>query len=236
MERHQSVLLPCLRMQGERNPLIDWLLIEILQHLSAERISDCILLVEVLQCGREDIDRITFFDSPVGQLLLLFSLWEDTVFGDIGTVSICRLGVFRHGGHCCVPSRHRQVRQQADPTWPRQRKNKEPTVLIRQTSSIASYISIGSLLLFLREFRDVVPVLLETVSDFIGNLRSSQFQQGIVVECPILCLLVFAPELLAFYSENLHSNTSWCGDVVGHCGVQGFSISEEVPDDNYSWR
>lgn len=88
------------------------------------------------------------------------------------------------------------------------------TVLAGQPSAIGRYICINALRLLFRELGDIVPVLLQAVRDLVCGLGIAQLQDRVVVEGPILSLLVLAPDLLAFDSEDLDSDTAWCGDVV----------------------
>jgi hypothetical protein len=88
------------------------------------------------------------------------------------------------------------------------------TVLAGQSSAIGRYIGINTLRLLFSELRDVIPVLLQAVRDLVRGLGITQLQDRVVVEGPILSLLVLAPDLLAFDSEDLDSDAAWRGDVV----------------------
>jgi hypothetical protein len=88
------------------------------------------------------------------------------------------------------------------------------TMLARQSSAISCYISIDTLRLLLGKLWDVVPVLLQAIRDLVRGLGITQLQDRVVVECPILSLLVLAPNLLSFDSKNLDSDSARRGNVV----------------------
>lgn len=76
-------------------------------------------------------------------------------------------------------------------------------------------------------------ILLQAVSDVVCRLWITQLQNRIVVECPVLCLLVLTPDLLALDAKDLHANSSWCWDMIGH----DLWCERGVPHDHviYSW-
>lgn len=68
--------------------------------------------------------------------------------------------------------------------------------------------------MFFCKLRDIIPVALERISDVVCGLRVTEFQNGIVVKRPVLCLLVLSPDLLTFDAEDLHANATRGGRVV----------------------
>jgi hypothetical protein len=89
------------------------------------------------------------------------------------------------------------------------------TVLARELTAQRCYIGVHTLRLLVRECWQVIPVSLEGVGNVVCCLWVSQLEDGVVVECPVLRLLVLAPDLLAFNAEDLHADASWCGEIVG---------------------
>lgn len=90
------------------------------------------------------------------------------------------------------------------------------TVLARQLAPIRCYIGINTLRLLFSEFRNVIPILLQTICDLVCSLGITQLEDRVVVHGPILSLLVLSPYLLAFDAEYLDTNAAWRGNVVRH--------------------
>lgn len=89
------------------------------------------------------------------------------------------------------------------------------TILSRELTTGGGDVRINSLGLLLGKRGQVIPVSLEGVGDLVCDLRCAELEDGVVVEGEILCLLILAPDLLAFDTEDLHADASWCGDIVG---------------------
>jgi len=75
-------------------------------------------------------------------------------------------------------------------------------MLPRQSTPHSSNIRIDSLSLLLCKCAQVIPVALEGICDIIRRLWIAQLQNGVVVECPVLGLVVCAPDLFAFDAED----------------------------------
>jgi hypothetical protein len=90
------------------------------------------------------------------------------------------------------------------------------TVLFRQLSTQCRNIRVHALRLLLCKRAQVVPVALQRIRNVVRRLGVSQLQNGIVVERPVLCLFVFAPEFLALDAKDLHPDATWGWRVVGH--------------------
>lgn len=88
-------------------------------------------------------------------------------------------------------------------------------MLFRQLTSQGRHIRVHPLTLLVGKRREIVPVALEGVGNVVRGLGIAQLEDGVVVECPVLRLLVLAPELVALDTEDLHADASWGGDVVG---------------------
>jgi len=81
--------------------------------------------------------------------------------------------------------------------------------------SSRGYISVDSLRLLLCKLREIVEIAFEGIGNVVGCFGVSELKDRIVVERPVLCFLVLAPNLWTFDAKNLHANTSWCRYVVG---------------------
>jgi len=77
-------------------------------------------------------------------------------------------------------------------------------MLPRQSTTHSSNIRIDPVALLLRKRSQVIPVALEGVGNIIRRLGIAQLENGVVVECPILGFVVFAPDLLAADTEDFH--------------------------------
>jgi len=75
-------------------------------------------------------------------------------------------------------------------------------MLPRQSTPHSSNIRIDSLSLLLRKRAQVIPVALERVCDIIRRLWIAQLEDWVVIECPVLGLVVCAPDLFAFDAED----------------------------------
>ena len=82
------------------------------------------------------------------------------------------------------------------------------TVLTRQSTAISRNIRIDALALLLGKLGNIIPILLQTVRDLIRRLGIAQLEDRVVVHGPVLGLLIGAPDLLSFYSENLHADAA----------------------------
>lgn len=79
--------------------IVHRLLVQILQHLGAEGVGHSVVLVELLELVRKNIDRVVCLDldTLIGDLFL--TEWENAVLGNVFAVAVGRLRVFGHGVH-----------------------------------------------------------------------------------------------------------------------------------------
>lgn len=87
-------------------------------------------------------------------------------------------------------------------------------MLAWKLTASGGYISIDTLRLLIRKRWKVIPISLKRISDIVCSLWITEFQDGVVVEGPILGIFVFTPDLLAFDSKDLHADSSWSGNVI----------------------
>ena len=68
--------------------IVDWLLVQVLQHLRTELVAYFVLHVEVAVELRDHVDWVTVFDGIFLDLLLLFAERENSVFCDVIAVAV----------------------------------------------------------------------------------------------------------------------------------------------------
>ena len=75
-------------------------------------------------------------------------------------------------------------------------------MLSRQSTPHSSDIRIDPLPLLLCKRRQIIPVPLQRIRNIIRRLRIAQLEDRVVVECPVLGFVVFAPDFLAGDTED----------------------------------
>lgn len=68
--------------------VVDWLFIEVLQHLGAESVGDFVVEVKLAALRGKDIDRVGFLDFSLLPLLLRFAEWKDAVLRNVVAMAV----------------------------------------------------------------------------------------------------------------------------------------------------
>jgi len=87
-------------------------------------------------------------------------------------------------------------------------------VLAWKLATGGSEVSIGTFGHFVAKLIKGIPVPFKRVRDLIGSFGVAKFENGIVVECPVLGTFVLAPNLLSFDTEDFHANSARRWDIV----------------------
>lgn len=90
------------------------------------------------------------------------------------------------------------------------------TLLSRKLAAVGGDVSVHTLRLLLRKFRNVIPVPLQRIRNIVRGFRVAKLEDRVVVQSPVLGLLVLSPDLLALDAKDLDANATRSRNVVGH--------------------